>query len=269
MLEMFTYDFIIRAAIVGTLVSLCAALLGVCLVHKRFSMIGDGLSHVAFGALAVAASLELAPLKVAVPVVIIAAILILQCSEKGKIKGDASIALLSTSALAIGVMSVSLSSGLNTDLYNYMFGSILSMSDSDVILGTVLSAAVISLFAVFSNKIFSVIFDEEFASAAGVNVRRYNLMIAVLTAVTIVIGMRMMGTMLISGLIIFPAISSKQLFRSFRSVLVCSAVVSVFCFITGLVASYYLSTPTGASIVVANLIVFALFKLIAVMKSKL
>ncbi|MBQ7793770.1 MAG: metal ABC transporter permease [Clostridia bacterium] len=269
MLGMFSYGFILRAAVVGTLVSLCASLLGVCLVQKRFSMIGDGLSHVGFGALAVAAALGLAPLKVAVPVVIVAAVILLRFSENGKIKGDASIAVFSTGALAIGVMAVSLSDGLNTDLYNYMFGSILAMSNSDVLWSIILAVLVILTFVLFYNRIFSVIFDEEFAKATGIKTSRYNMLIAILTAVTVVLGMRMMGTMLISGLIIFPALTAKQIFKGFRGVIICSAAVSVFCFLAGLTASFYLSTPTGASIVIVNIIVFLIFGGASILRGRL
>lgn len=268
MYEMFSYGFIVRAAIVGTLVSLCSALLGVCLVQKRFSMIGDGLSHVGFGALAVAATLGLAPLECSIPVVVVAAILLLRVSETGKIKGDASIALLSTGSLAVGVMVVSMADGMNTDLYNYMFGSILAMSDKDVFLSIALALVVIILFILFYHKIFSVTFDESFARATGIPAGRYNLLIAVLTAVTVVLGMRMMGTLLISGLIIFPALTSKSICKSFRSVIISSAVISVFCFFAGLTASYFLSMPTGASIVIANVICFIIFKIAALIKSK-
>lgn len=266
--EMFTYGFIVRAAIVGSLVSLCAALLGVCLVQKRYSMIGDGLSHVGFGALAIAAALGLAPLKVAIPVVIAAAVLLLRMSESSKIKGDAAIALLSTGALAAGVMVVSLSAGLNTDLYNYMFGSILAMSEGDVVFSAVLAAAVLSLFVIFYNKIFSVTFDEDFARATGTAAGGYNLLIAVLTAVTVVLGMRMMGTMLISSLIIFPALSAMYLLKSFRAVTICAAAVSVVCFILGLMISYYFSTPAGASVVMVNAAVFLIFKSVSHIKRK-
>ncbi len=269
MMEMFSYGFVVRAAVVGTLVSLCAALLGVCLVQKRFSMIGDGLSHVGFGALAIAAAFGLAPLKVAVPVVILSAVILLRLSEHGKIKGDASIALFSTGALAIGVMAVSLSGGLNTDLYNYMFGSVLAMEESDVWWSIVLACIVILSFAIFYNRIFSVIFDEEFARATGVKASAYNMLIAAETAITVVIGMRMMGTMLISGLIIFPALTAKQLFKGFRSVIICSAAVAVVCFLSGLTASFYLSTPTGASIVIVNIIVFVILSLISAIKNRL
>ena len=266
--EMFAYDFIVRAAIVGALVSLCLALLGVCLAQQRYSMIGDGLSHVGFGALAVAAAAGLAPLKVAIPVVMAAAVLLLRMSESSKIKGDAAIALLSTGSLAAGVMVVSLSAGINTDLYNYMFGSILAMSRGDVIFSAALAAAVLILFILCYNKIFAVTFDEEFARATGTPAGGYNLLIAVLTAVTVVLGMRMMGTMLISSLIIFPALTAMWLCRSFRSVVICSAVVSVVCFLLGLAISYYCSAPAGASVVLVNAAVFFLFWIISLIRRK-
>ncbi len=263
MLEIFSYGFIVRAAIVGTLVSLSAALLGVCLVQKRFSMIGDGLSHVGFGALAVAAAFNMAPLKVAVPIVVLTAILLMRFSQKGKIRGDASIALFSTGALAIGVMAVSLSGGLNTDLYSYMFGSILAMESADVWWSIILAVFVIAAFVIFYNKIFACLFDEAFAKATGIKVSFYNMLIAVLTAVTVVIGMRMMGTMLISGLIIFPALTAKRVFKGFKGVIICSAIVSVICFLLGLLASFYLSTPTGASVVIVNIAAFVIFGIIS------
>lgn len=266
--EMFSYGFIVRAAVVGTLVSLCAALLGVCLVQKRFSMIGDGLSHVGFGALAVAAAAGLAPLEVAIPVVTAAAVLLLRMSGSSRIKGDAAIALLSTGSLAAGVMVVSVCSGINTDLYNYMFGSILAMSSSDVVLSVILAAAVLVIFVIFYNKIFSVTFDEDFARATGTAAGGCNLLIAVLTAVTVVLGMRMMGTLLISSLIIFPALTAMRLCRSFRSVTICAAVVSVVCFLGGLAASYSLSTPTGASVVLANAAAFFLFWILSAFKKR-
>lgn len=264
--EMFSYGFIVRAAIAGTLVSLCAALLGVCLVQKRFSMIGDGLSHVGFGALAVAAAMGLAPLEAAIPVVTAAAILLLGMSGSGKIKGDAAIAMLSTASLAAGVMVVSVSSGINTDLYNYMFGSILAMTKSDVAASIVLAAIVLVIFAVFYNKIFSVTFDEEFARATGCAAGRYNMLVAVLTAITIVLGMRMMGTLLISGLIIFPALSAMSVCKSFKSVIICSGAISVICFLCGLAASYAFSTPTGASVILVNTAVFGILRMIAAAK---
>ena len=183
-LEMLSYPFLVRALVVGVLVSLCASLLGVSLVLKRYSMIGDGLSHVGFGALAIATALNLAPLAVAVPVVVVAAFLLLRLSQNGKLKGDAAIALLSSSALAIGVMTVSMTSGMNTDVNNYMFGSILSLSSADLRLSLILSAAVLALFVLCYPRIFAVTFDETFSRATGVHTQAYNMLLAVLTAVT-------------------------------------------------------------------------------------
>ena len=189
--EMFTYPFMVRALCMGVLVALCAAVLGVTLVLKRYSMIGDGLSHVGFGALAIATAMNAAPLAVAIPVVIIASFLLLRLTENSKIKGDAAIALISTGALAVGVMVVSMTTGMNTDVYNYLFGSILSMSQEDVVLTGVVSAAIMVLFVFFYHRIFAVTFDETFARATGLNARLYNMVIALLTALVIVVGMRM------------------------------------------------------------------------------
>jgi zinc transport system permease protein len=263
LLEMFSYNFLIRAVVVGLLVSLCASLLGVSLVLKRYSMIGDGLSHVGFGALAAATALNAAPLAVSIPVVVIAAFFLLRISENSKIRGDAAIALISTGALAIGVMVISMTTGMNTDVCNYMFGSILAMSKSDVTLSIILSVVVLVLFVFFYHKIFAVTFDETFARATGTRAGLYNMIIALLTAVTIVLGMRMMGAMLISSLIIFPALSSMRICKTFRAVTVCSALISVICFFVGVVISYVYATPTGASVVIINMIVFALFWLLA------
>lgn len=267
LISMFSFSFMQRALIVGVLVSLCAALLGVNLVLKRYSMIGDGLSHVSFGALAIAAALNVAPLAVSIPVVVASAFLLLRISENSRIKGDAAIALISTSALAIGVVIISLSSGMNTDVYNYMFGSILAMSRTDLVLSIVLSLAVLVLYILFYNRIFAVTFDETFARATGVRANLYNLLLAALTAVTIVLGMRMMGAMLISSLIIFPSLSAMRLCRRFRSVVITAAALSVFCFTLGLILSFVLELPTGASVVLMNLAVFILMWLLGRIKA--
>ena len=253
--EMFSYSFIVRAFIVGTLVSFCAALLGVTLVLKRYSMIGDGLSHVGFGALALAAALNLAPLEVAVPVIVIAAFLLLRLSENSKINADAAIAIISSTALAIGVVCVSIS-GVNTDLNSYMFGSILATTKEDAVMCVILAVAVIVVYLVFYNKIFAVTFDESFSKATGLKTGVYNTVVAILTALTIVVGMRIMGTLLISALIIFPALSSMRVCKKFKSVIICSGVLSLLCFFAGMCASYSLDTPTGASVVIANALVF-------------
>lgn len=266
--QMFSYGFLNRALLVGMLVALCSALLGVSLVLKRYSMIGDGLSHVGFGALSIAMAMRLAPLAVAAPVVVLAAFLLLRISENSRIKGDAAIALIASSSLAIGVIVTSLTSGMNTDVYGYLFGSILAMGVGDVAASVVLSAAVLLLFILFYNKIFAITFDEAFAQATGVNARGYTLLIALLTAVTIVVGMRIMGAMLISSLIIFPALTSMRVCRSFKGVVISSALVSVVCFFCGMVASFAFSTPAGASIVAANLVAFLLFALVGALRGR-
>ncbi|MDR0999622.1 MAG: metal ABC transporter permease [Clostridiales bacterium] len=270
-IEMFSYSFLARAVIVGLLVSLCASLLGVSLVLKRYSMIGDGLSHVGFGALAVATGLNAAPLAVAVPVVVMAAFLLLRLSESSKIKGDAAIALISTSSLAIGVVVISQTTGMNIDVCNYLFGSILAMSHADVALSVALATTVLVVFALFYNKIFAVTFDEQFARATGVRTGIYNMLIAFLTAITIVLGMRMMGALLISSLIIFPALTSMRTCKTFRSVTVCSAIVSVACYFVGVTLSYAApkGLPTGASVVMVNILAFGAFCLVFLCKKLL
>lgn len=266
LLEMLSYTFLLRAVIVGTLVSLCAALLGVSLVLKRYSMIGDGLSHVGFGALAIATALNAAPLAVSIPVVMLAAFLLLRMSSSGMLKGDAAIGLLSTGALAVGVIVLSLSTGMNTEVNNYLFGSILSMSRSDVILSLAVALVVLCLFVVFYHKIFAVTFDETFARATGTKAGAYNALIALLTALTIVVGMRMMGSMLISGLLIFPALSAMRLCKRFESVIITSAVISVFCFLCGTAASCMLAVPTGASVICVNIVILLLSMLTGKLK---
>lgn len=264
--EMFSYGFIQRAFLGGMLVSLCAALLGVSLVLKRYSMIGDGLSHVSFGALSIAIACGFAPLQFAIPVVIIAAFLLLRLAENGKMRSDAAIAMVSASALAIGVIVTSLTSGLSTDIYSYMFGSILAMSKNDVLVSVVLSVIVIVMFLFCYHKVFAVTFDENFSKATGVKVGMYNTLISVLTAVAVVIGIKMMGAMLISSLIIFPALTSMRIFKSFLSVTICSAILAVVNFTIGLVCSYAFSIPAGASVVVVNLGMFIVFSLVAMVK---
>jgi zinc transport system permease protein len=214
--KMLSYPFLVRALIVGVLVSLCAALLGTSLVLKRYSMIGDGLSHVGFAALAIAYALNAAPLSIAIPVCMVSAFFLLRIKDNSKIKGDAATALLCSGALAVGVMTVSLTTGMNTDVCNYMFGSILAMSKSDVRLSVILSAAVLVLYVLYYNRIFAVTFDETFSSATGIRAQRYNTVIALRTAVTVVLGMRMMGTLLISTLIDFPSLPAMRVCRRFR-----------------------------------------------------
>ena len=264
--DMFNYQFMVRAITVGLLVSLCASLLGVSMVLKRYSMIGDGLSHVGFAALAAAAAAGTAPLKVAIPVCIAAAFLMLRISENSKLKGDATVAIVCSGALAIGVMIISMSSGMNTDVNNYMFGSILSLSDEDALVSRIL--IVVLLFVVFYNRIFAVTFDENFARATGTRAGLYNGILAVLTAVTVVIGMRMMGALLISSLIIFPSLSSMRICKRYRVVIISSVIISVVCFMIGITVSFTMSTPAGASVVCANLVVFAICSLIGALKGR-
>ena len=265
-LTMFSFPFMQRALIAGVLVSLCAALLGVSLVLKRYSMIGDGLSHVSFGALAIAVALGVTPLWFSIPVVILAAFLLLRVADNPRWNSDAAIAAMSASSLAIGILVISRTTGMTTDVDNYMFGSVLAMSKTDVALSVVLCLAVLVLFILFYHKLFAVTFDESFSRATGLKVERYNTLLAILTALTIVLGMRMMGAMLISSLVIFPALTAMRLFRSFRGVVVCAAATSVACFCLGLTISFAFSTPVGATVVAADLTVFLVSCLIGLLR---
>ena len=266
--EMLSYPFMVRALFGGMLVSLCASLLGVSRVLKRYSMIGDGLSHVSFGALSIALAMGWSPLKVSIPVVVLAAFFLLRITENSRIKSDAAIAMISASSLAIGIIVTSLTTGMTTDVSSYMFGSILAMTKEDVVLSAVLCIIVLGLFVLCYNQVFAVTFDENFAKATGVNVGAYNMLISVLTAVTIVLGMRMMGAMLISSLVIFPCLTSMRVFKSFTSVVISSGILSLVCFLLGMMASYQFSTPAGASVVVVNLIAFGLFSMWQVLGKK-
>lgn len=264
----FSYKFIVYAFIVGALVSLCSSLLGVTLVLRRFSMIGDGLSHVAFGALSIAAVLGFAPLQFSIPVVILAAFLLLKVGENNRIGGDAAIAMISTVSLSIGVIVISMTTGMNTDVTSYMFGSISAMEKSDVVLSIALSVIVILLYLLFSNRIFAVTFDENFARATGVRTNFYKFFLSVVTAVTVVVGMHVIGAMLISALIIFPALTAMRVCRSFRAVVICAAIVSVVNAFVGISASCLLSLPTGAAIVASNAVCFGIFSAVGAIKIK-
>ena len=266
--QIFSLSFMVRALVVGVLVALCSSLLGVSLVLKRYSMIGDGLSHVSFGALSIALAMGWSPLKVSIPVVVLAAFFLLRITENSRIKSDAAIAMISASSLAIGIIVTSLTTGMTTDVSSYMFGSILAMTKEDVALSAVLCIIVLGLFVLCYNQVFAVTFDENFAKATGVNVGAYNMLISVLTAVTIVLGMRMMGAMLISSLVIFPCLTSMRVFKSFTSVVISSGILSLICFLLGMMASYQFSTPAGASVVVVNLIAFGLFSMWQVLGRK-
>ena len=262
------YPFVWYALIVGTLIALCSSLIGVTLVLKRYSFIGDGLSHVAFGAMAVATVFHLANDTVFVmPVTIIAAVLLLRSGQNAKIKGDAAIAMLSVGALALGYLVLHLfstSANISGDVCSSLFGStsILTLSKQDVWLCVIMAAAVILVFWICYNRIFAVTFDENFAKATGIQADRYNLWIAIIIAVIIVLGMNLVGSLLISALIIFPALSAMQIFQNFKQVVICSAVISVSCALIGILSSILFSTPVGATIVAADMIVFLLGSLV-------
>ncbi|MBR2755947.1 MAG: metal ABC transporter permease [Lachnospiraceae bacterium] len=260
--EMLSYPFLVRALICGVLLSVCASLLGVSLVLKRYSMIGDGLSHVGFGALAIATAFHWAPLAVSIPVVVAAAFLLLRLNENTKIKGDAAIALISTGALAIGILVVSLTTGVNIDIYNYMFGSVLAIDKTSFFVSIGACVVIIVLFLLFYNRIFAVTFDEDFTRATQARSSGIHILIALLTAVVIVLGMRLMGALLISALIIFPALTSMRVFKSYKKVTVSAAILSAVCFVIGIFCSYTISIPVGATVVVINIIAFLIFFLI-------
>lgn len=264
---MFNYTFIIRAIIVGIFVSLSASLLGINLVLKRQSMIGDGLSHVAFSALAISMVLNSEPLIVSLPIVLAAAFFLQKITELTTVKGDAAIAVFSSTSLALGVIVISRHTGMNTDVCNYMFGSILAIKHTELIASVVISLFVIAVYIMFFNKFFTITFDEEFAKATGVNVSFYNTLLAFLTSIVIVLGMRLMGALLMSSLIIFPALSSMRIFKNFLAVSISSLVLSLFCFLLGIVTTYVFNLPTGASIVAINFIVLFLCSIIGRFKT--
>ena len=269
----FQYPFVWYALIVGILIALCSSLLGVTLVLKRFSFIGDGLSHVAFGAMAIASVLNITNnMLFILPVTVICAILLLRAGQNTRIKGDAAIAMVSVGALAIGYLLMNLfstSPNISGDVCSTLFGStsILTLTKGEVWLCAILSVVVVAIFILFYNKIFAITFDETFARATGVKAGVYNTLIAVLTAVTIVLGMRMMGALLISSLIIFPALTSMRVCRTFKSVIINAAVISVVCLIAGVTLSYVAATPAGASVVLANLVMMVLYTVVGVVKN--
>ena len=258
----FSFPFVRYALIVGVLIAICSSLLGVTLVLKRFSFIGDGLSHVAFGAMAVAAVVGLTnEMLIVMPVTIVCAVLLLKTGQNAKIKGDASVAMISVGALAVGYLLMNLfptSSNISADVCTTLFGStsILTLSKTEVWLCLALSAVVVIVFIFFYNKIFAVTFDENFANATGTNANAYNLLIAVIIAVVIVLAMNLVGSLLISALIIFPALSAMRVFKNFKAVTICSAVISVACALLGILASIIWGTPVGPTIVVADIAIF-------------
>ncbi len=268
----FLRELVVRALIVGLLVSLCSSLLGVSLVLKRFSMIGDGLSHVGFGAVALASALNMTQMKLAfsIPIVVLTAVFILKMGTSGKMKGDSAIAIVSTGAVAIGSLLYNVSGQRSTDICNSLFGSasLFTIGDADLIISIVMSFVILMMFIFFYTKIFAVTFDEDFSRASGVKTNVYNMMLAVLTAVTIVLGMNMMGSLMISALIVFPAMTAMRVCKTFKSVLICSLSVSLVSFILGFFAACLLGFQTGAVVVSVNLIVFIIFSAISKIKAK-
>ena len=261
------YPFVRYALITGVLIALCSSLFGATLVLKRFSFIGDGLSHVAFGAMAIAAVVGVTDdMLIILPITVLSAVMLLSLGQNARIKGDAAVAMISVGSLAFGYMLLNMfstSGNVSGDVCTSLFGStsILTLSATDVVLCIALSVAVVVLFALFYNKIFAVTFDESFAQATGIHARLYNLLVAVIIAVIIVLAMNLVGSLLISALIIFPALSAMRVFRSFRSVIICSAVSSVICAVLGILISVLAGTPVGSTIVAADAVVFILFSL--------
>ncbi len=262
MVEMLSYPFMQRALIAGLLICICAALVGVSLVLRRNSMIGDGLSHTAFSAFALATVFGFAPLWFALPIVIIASFFVLRLSKNRKIHGDAAIAVLSASSLAIGTFAISVTKGVNIDLNSYLFGSILAVSWLDVLFCVILTVAVLALYLFAYHRIFAISFDENFARSVGVKTEIYDAIFAIICSAVIVLGMRLLGSLLISSLIIFPTLTAMRLCRTFRGVVATSVIISIISFIIGLVASYVMATPTGATVVLANLATFILASIV-------
>ena len=267
--EMLSFTFMVRAIVVGLMVSLCAALLGVNLVLKRYAMIGTALSHVGFAAMAIAGAVDLAPLTVSMPVVIAAAFLLLRMNESSKVKGDSAVALLSTSSLAVGIIVISSTTGLTLHVCNVMFGSIFAMTQADMYLSVALSVAVIVIFVLFYKQLFAVTYDEDFARATGMKVEVYKSLLAILTAVTVVLGMRMMGALLIASLTLFPALSAMRLCKRFLTVVITSAIIGVVSFFIGMVISFWHELPPGTSVVAVNLVIFVVFSLTGFVKKAL
>ena len=265
-LEMWQYQFMVKALVVGVVLAVTAGLIGVSLVLRRKAMIGDGLSHVGFGAFAIATVIGVMPLQFTLPIVILAAILILQVNQKSKVDADALIAMLSAGALAVGTLVISVVRGVNTDINNYLFGSILALDDFDVVVGVIFSLVVILFFFVKYHEIFVMTFDENFAKSIGLKTERLNTIFAILCAVVVVLGMRLVGALLISSLIIFPTVTAMQVVKSFKAVVFTSVVVSVFCMVMGIIFSYFVATPTGATIVIFNVMAFLVAKVVEVLE---
>ena len=265
-INIFSHAFMYRALIVGSLVALCSSLIGVTLVLRKNSTIGDGLSHVAFASFAIATVLGTSSLEFSIPIVVIVSIFLLKLNESSKVHGDAAIALIATSSLAIGTFVISIKSGVNTDINNYLFGSILSIGNKELLITILVSLSIIILYLCTYNKIFAITFDEKYAKSIGINTNFYNIIIAVICSIVVVLGMKLIGSLLISSLIVLPTLSAMQTSKTFKSVIIKSVIISVLAFILGLIISYYLATPTGATVVLINLIIFIIFKVFSLIK---
>ncbi|NLV77179.1 MAG: metal ABC transporter permease [Tissierellia bacterium] len=266
-MEALQQDFILRGIVVGSLIAISSSFLGIFLVLKKHSMIGDGLAHVSFATVAIALLLNKSPLIISIPLVILSSFLILKLDEKADIHGDAAIGLISSLAIAVGVLISSISKGFNVDLFSYLFGSILVISKMDLILSIILSIIVILIICIFYNSLFAITYDEEFANVLGINSKFINYLISTLTSITVVLGIRIVGTMLISSMIIFPTVTALQVSNSFNSTILISSIVSIISVIMGTFISYIFNLPTGATIVIINGMFFLLFFLIRKLKN--
>ena len=261
-LELFTFPFVQRALIAGSLISITAAMLGVILVLKHYSLIGHGLSEIGFASLSIAAALEIQPMMIAVPAVILAAFAIMFISQKYRTAGDIAIALASSFALALGVIVSSLS-GKGSNMSGYLFGSVLAITQGDLFLSVIISALVIIAFVIFYNRLFLITYNEDYAKTLGINITLYQFLISLMTALIIVTGMRIMGTLLISGLIILPAVTARGLAKSFRSLVMIAALISFLAFVSGLALSFVLNLPAGSSVILADTIILILVKILS------
>ena len=259
-LELLSYPFVLTALVVGAMVSLCAATLGVVLTLKRYALIGHGLSEVAFASFSLAVALGLPPLLFSAPVVIAASFAILYVSQRWRVGGDIAIAVAGSAALSVGALATAFSGGVNADTYGYLFGSILAITDGEAALSMALSVAVLGLFVVFYNRLFIITYSEDYARTLGLNVPFCHVLLSVLTALTVVLGMRIMGTLLISSIIIIPAVTARRLVSGFKAMIVASAVLSLVCFVAGFAVSLVLDIPTGASIACAGIITLLFIK---------
>ena len=264
--RLLSYAFVQRALIVGLLIAISSSFLGIFLVLRKYSMIGDGLAHVSFATVALALVLNQSPLIISIPIVSLASLLILKLSEENRIGGDAAIGLIASTSLAIGVFITSVSNGFSVDLSSYLFGSILIIAQSDVYLSLVLTVLIVSLVLVFYQDLFAMTYDLDYAKVSGRKTKRLNQLLSILTAITIVLGIRVVGTMLISSLIIFPTVSALRLSKGFKSTIICAVIIAIISVMSGILISVTLDFPTGSSIVLINALLFGLISLITMVK---